>query len=252
MDIKGLLKVLEEIAPLEYSKIFCEKFDAYDNSGIIIDNNSEVTGVVFALDLTSEVVDKAIDMQANVIVTHHPAIYKPIKEISFSEPIYKAIQNKIGVISMHLNLDSAPNGIDYHLAKGIGGDNLEILYPIKNGGYGRIFSLNKTSLAKILQVINKNFSTNKVLVYGKDEEKSYKVLSLCGAGLSEKELYGEYDLIISSDIPHHLLLKGLELNKKFIVITHYASEIYGFERFYKEIKNKLKVNSQIYIDSEML
>lgn len=252
MDIKGLLKILEEIAPLEYSKIFCEEFEAYDNSGIIIENEGEVTGVIFALDLTSQVVDKAISEGANVIVTHHPAIYKPIKEISYESPIYKAIENKIGVISMHLNLDCAPCGIDYHLAKGIGGKELEILYPIKDGGYGRIFYLNETTLTNIVNEISKNFSTSRVLYYGLDEKKSYKVLSLCGAGLSERELYGDYDLIISSDIPHHVLLKALELNKKIIVITHYASESYGFEKFYEQIKNKLKVNSQIYIDCEML
>ena len=100
MKTKEFLSLLEEYAPLSLSSEFCEKYGAYDNSGIIVDTDSEITGVVFSLDLTKDAVLKAVQLNYNLIVTHHPAIYKGIKSISPNDALYLAIKNDITQISI--------------------------------------------------------------------------------------------------------------------------------------------------------
>ncbi len=251
MKINDFLKLLENYAPLEYSNIFCKEYGAYDNSGIIVGTNDDISGVVFSLDLTKNAVDLAIEKGANLIVTHHPAIYKPISEINnFSNALLYAVSNKIAIISMHLNLDSAIKGIDYYFAKNIGASDFKILYPIKEGGYGRIFTLKNTTIETIVQNIKQNFKTRRVLVYKKSEKKDYVVASFCGAGLGEDELklLDGVDLVISSDIPHHVIVACDNLGISVISLTHYASEFFGFLKFYEQIKEQSQV--QVFINND--
>ncbi len=251
MKINDFLKLLENYAPLQYSKIFCEKYGAYDNSGIIVDTKADITGVVFTLDLTKKAVDLAIEKGANLIVTHHPAIYKPISEISdFSNALLYATSNKIAIISMHLNLDSAEEGIDYYFAKNIGAKDFDIIYAILDGGYGRTFTLKNITLYEIAENIKNNFKTQRVLVYGKNLKKDYKVASFCGAGLSQDELkkISGVDLVISADIKHDVLVACDNLGISVITLTHYASEFYGFTQFYNQIKKQTKM--QVYLNND--
>lgn len=251
MKINEFLKLLENYAPLEYSNIFCKDYGAYDNSGIIVNTTEDINGAVFTLDLTKSAVDLAIEKGANLIVTHHPAIYKPISEISdFSNALLYTVSNKIGIISMHLNLDSAKEGIDYYFAKTIGAKDFKIIYPIKEGGYGRIFTLKNTCLSEIVDNIKQEFKTQRVLCYGKDEKKDYIVASFCGSGLGENELklLNGVDLVISSDIKHNLLVACDNLGIKVISVTHYASEFLGFSKFYNQIKKQSQV--QVYLNND--
>ena len=250
MNVNGFLNLLEEVAPLNLSKEFCEKYGAYDNSGIIVSVDEEITGVVFALDLTDAVINTAIQKGYNLIVTHHPAIYKGITEIPTSSVIYKAIKNNIGVISMHLNSDGAKYGVDYYLAKGLGAKNEEILMPLTGGGYGRTFTLNK-KLCNVVEDYKKEFNSNKVFVYGNLNDNIQTVSSFCGGGFDyyEYSLSEKSQLIVSSDIPHHLILKVVESGRAVMQITHYASEIYGFKKMYEGVNfaNKIFVTEEIYL-----
>lgn len=244
MKLDKVLEILEKHAPLSLSHEFCEKYDAYDNSGIIVNSGDDIKGAVFSLDLTLNAVKKAIECGYNLIITHHPAIYKPIKTLNETDALYQAITNKIAVISMHLNLDAAKYGIDYWLAKGLGAEDEKILMPLGEYGYGRIFSVNKT-LNRVEADYKNTFNSNKVFVYGDLNKKIQTAASFCGAGFSDYEyaLSLDADLIISADIPHHMILKVLESGRNVMQITHYASEIYGFEKFYDsvEIENKTLV-----------
>ena len=247
MKINEIFNILNEYAPVELSDKFCLAINGFDNSGIIAHVNDDIKGVLFSLDLTKNAVEKAIENGCNLIVTHHPAIYKPISCLTENDALLKALNNKIGVISFHLNLDVAKFGIDYQLAKGLGGDNQEILIPLGDSvGYGRKFTVNST-LEEIAQMYKKEFSSNKVMVYGNLQEKVTKVATFCGAGLdeSEIELSKDCDLLISADIKHHVILKALSMGKKLIEVTHYSSEFYGFNKIYEWVKSKLSTNCLI-------
>lgn len=100
--------------------------ESYDNAGLVVgDPEAEVHSVLVALDATEEVVDEAIELGAQMVVTHHPIIFRPIKRLAGENrqqrTIAKAIANGIALYAAHTNLDSAPNrGISHHLAEVLG------------------------------------------------------------------------------------------------------------------------------------
>ncbi len=255
MKINNLLKIFNEYAPTSLSDRYVLEFNAYDNVGVIVDTVDDITGVLFSLDLTSESIDLAIKNGCNLIFTHHPAIYSPIKRLTADMPVFKAVKNSIGVISFHLNLDVAKFGIDYYLAKGLGAQNAELLEVLEEGiGYGRIFELKGQTLGDLASGYKTEFKTDKIVVYGSLSDSISKVATLCGAGLDENALNNlqGVDVIVSSDVPHHVILKALEMGKRLIVASHYSSEAYGFSKVFENLKEKLGVKAILNIENKYL
>ena len=252
MKINEIFSVLDEIAPLKLSYDFQKMIDGYDNSGIIASVVEDVKGIVFTLDLTNSSVDYAIKNGCNLIVTHHPAIYAPIKTIDGA--LKKCLNNNIGIISMHLNVDCAKEGIDYHLAKALGAKNQKIIFDLGGDcGYGRVFDVD-TTLCEIKNNYKKVFETENVMFFGDSDKKINKIASFCGSGLDIKEieLASEVDLYISSDIKHHVILYALERGKCVLCVSHYSSEVYGFKKYFENVKEKLNVNCVFYENAQML
>ena len=253
MTIETVFSTIEKYAPLKLSSDFQAMINGYENSGIKALVKGDIKGVLFTLDLTLESVQKAIDNNCNLIVTHHPAIYSPIKVVDGA--LLSAIQSNIGVISMHLNLDCAKQGIDYFLANGLGAKNQEIIYNLGNDcGYGRIFEVSETAKSIKQKYIN-TFETQNVMLFGDANKKINKVASFCGSGLdiAEIELAKDVDIYISSDIKHHVILYALEKGKCVMNVSHYSSEVYGYKQFFNQIKGKLNgLNCVFYENGKML
>lgn len=104
----------------------------YDNVGLLIGNSDQkVTKILTCLDVTEEVVDEAISKQCDLIISHHPLIFKGIKRIDPRSPegatLYKLIQNNISVIAAHTNLDAANGGVSYVMAQALGLKKIQFL-----------------------------------------------------------------------------------------------------------------------------
>ena len=255
MKINEVYNLINDYAPFELSNEFVRLENGYDNSGIILPVTEDITGVIFALDLTIESVNLAIKEGANLIVTHHPAIYAPINTISENSAVYLALKNKIGVISSHLNLDVCEFGIDYYLANGLGATKQEILTKLSlpNTGYGRAFTFNGTS-GELKALYEKVFKTDKTVLYGNPDAKINKVAVFCGSGLSESEIEKEKtaDLYLSADIKHHIILALTEAGKQVLEVTHYSSEAFGFKKFYEVMKEKLNGIKAVFCENEVM
>lgn len=258
MTVEEVLSLLEkEVAPVALSDRFCKAYSLYDNSGIIINCGKPVTGALFSLDLSEEAIARARERGFNLIVTHHPAIYGGISRIDtvndyHARNIADCVKEGISVISMHLNFDAAPEGIDYYLMKGIGGDKGEIFNPVEGGGYGRCYGIKEVSFEAFVAHIKKEFSTDRVISYGDGKKKIKKVASFCGAGcdgeaIAFAKLHG-VDAFVSSDLKHHEIcaLAGDGIN--VVQLTHYSAEAYGFGKIYNMIKSKLGVLSSFCFD----
>lgn len=235
-------------APMEISDRFVSE-GAYDNSGIIIGTKRDVKTAVYCLDLTSKSVQFAISENADVIVTHHPAIYRPIKNLFADEPLLAAANAGIGVISNHLNLDGAKEGIDCSLMQGLGGKIIGILDDFDGGeGYGRVGLFDKP-FGEIVENYKKEFGTDKVWAYGSAEKRITKAASFCGAGLGDEEVEAAVkvgaELVVSADIPHHVLLHALERGLCVLSCTHYGTENYGMKKFAEKCAAQFK-NMKIY------
>lgn len=125
MKIFELTSFLESIAPANYQ-------ESYDNSGLLVgDPNQEVQRALVSLDCTEEVVEEAIQKNCDVIISHHPIVFKGLKRFNNSNyverTVIKAIKNDIALYAIHTNLDNVVNGVNYKLADKIGLKNVRIL-----------------------------------------------------------------------------------------------------------------------------
>lgn len=129
MTIKELTNYLEQIAPLSYQ-------ESYDNSGLIVGNsNDEVYRALISLDCTEDVVDEAIAKGCDIIISHHPIVFKGLKRFTGSNyverTVMKAIQNGIALYAIHTNLDNVLGGVNSKIAEKLGLESVSILSPKK-------------------------------------------------------------------------------------------------------------------------
>ena len=127
VKIKDIANALEMFAPLPLQ-------DGFDNAGLQIGlTEAEVAGVLLCLDVTEAVVDEAVALGCNLIVSHHPLIFSPLKRITGSNYVercvIKALANGIAIYSAHTNIDNAPGGVNYRIAEKLGLQNVRILVP---------------------------------------------------------------------------------------------------------------------------
>lgn len=130
MKIKEIVSALERFAPLPLQ-------DGFDNAGLQIGlTDAEATGALLCLDVTEAVLDEAIALGYNLVISHHPLIFKGYKSITGKDYvercILKAIKNDLVVYSAHTNLDNAPGGVNFKIAEKIGLKNIRILEEKEN------------------------------------------------------------------------------------------------------------------------
>ena len=191
-----------------------------------------------------------------MIVTHHPAIFGGISRISADDVIGTCLKSGISVISMHLNFDAAPCGIDYHLMRGLGGDSAQIFEDVQGGGYGRVYGVHKISFGELEKVVCNNFKTNRALFYGERSKLVKKIASFCGAGSSinaiEFAKSNGADVFVSSDMKHHEIAALLGMGINVIHLTHYSAENYGFNKIYTEISSAFSIPTVFFADEDLL
>ena len=125
--VKDITKSLEQWAPLNYQ-------ESYDNSGLIIgDPNGQVEQILITLDVTESVIKEAITHGCNLIVAHHPLIFKGVKKINqkhwVDRCITLAIKNEIAIYAIHTNLDNVHTGVNRKIAEKLDLNNPQILAP---------------------------------------------------------------------------------------------------------------------------
>ena len=127
MTVNDILKCITEIAPLHWQ-------EDYDNAGIQVgDLNTETRKALIALDVTEELVDEAVAKQCDLIISHHPLIFRGLKHLTLEtyieRAVMKAVKHDIAILSMHTNLDNSYLGVSRVLAERLGLRNLRLLCP---------------------------------------------------------------------------------------------------------------------------
>ncbi len=148
MKIKDIINVLENTASPSLQ-------EPYDNAGLITGNEQqECMGVVCALDATEAVVDEAIERGCNMVVAHHPVIFKGLKRITgknyVERTVIKAIKNDIAVYAMHTNLDNVITGVNGRMADRLGLINRAVLLP-RPGTLKKLFNFVPVEHAQTLR-----------------------------------------------------------------------------------------------------
>jgi len=127
MKIKEIVDALERFAPLPLQ-------DGFDNAGLQVGlTDAEATGALLCLDVTEAVIDEAIELGFNVIVSHHPLLFYGMKTLTgknyVERCVIKAVQHGIVLYAAHTNLDNAPNGVNFKIAEKLGLRQIRILEP---------------------------------------------------------------------------------------------------------------------------
>ena len=127
MTVKDIMDCITEIAPLRWQ-------EDYDNAGLQVgDVNAEVQKALIALDVTEELVDEAVAKQCNLILSHHPLIFRGLKHLTpqtyIERVVMKAIKNDIAIVSMHTNLDNSYLGVSRVLSEKLGLTDVHFLQP---------------------------------------------------------------------------------------------------------------------------
>ena len=150
--IHDVVQFLQNWAPPSYQ-------ESYDNSGLITGNlNWDVSGALITLDCTEEVVKEAIENSCNLIVAHHPILFRPIKKLTGSNYVERtmilAIQNNIAIYAIHTNLDNVKDGVNKMIGEKLGLTNLKILLPKKETLLKLVTFIPKTHTQQVLDALH--------------------------------------------------------------------------------------------------
>lgn len=152
IKIKDVTSHLEQLAPISYQ-------ESYDNAGLITGKeNWVVTGILITLDCTEAVVEEAIQKKCNLIVAHHPIVFRGLKKITgktyVERTIIKALKNDICIYAIHTNLDNVAKGVNQKIAEKIGLTDLKILSPSTQGLSKLVSFIPKEHLSKVMDAVH--------------------------------------------------------------------------------------------------
>ena len=232
MQISKIIDALENWAPLAWQ-------EPYDNAGLIVGTPDQVcTGVICSLDCTEAVVEEAIAKGCNLIVSHHPIVFKGVKQFNsndyVSRVLVKAIQNNIALYAIHTNLDSLLEGVNKTLADKLHLENRRILSPKpgfkdQNGGEigsGLIAELPlETDEAEFLKWIKEKLNVT-VIKHTSFTKKPLKTIALCGGSgsfLIADAKAQKADCFITSDLKYHDFFEA-DGQLLLVDIGHFESE----------------------------
>ncbi len=221
---------------------FAPKELAYegDNVGLLIENKKEVTGVLCALDITQDVVKEAIKLRCNVIVSHHPVIFRPLYSIAAGSVVSELIKNDIAAICMHTNADSATDGVN---------DIFSDILKLKNvtafgDGLGRIGELEREMSAKeFADLCEKLFDTCRATRYGGSVKKVAVVGGSGGDYMIDAFECGA-DAFVTGEAAHHWAIAANHAGKMLVTAGHFETErmiVNKFASYLKAYFNMLSV-----------
>lgn len=254
MRLNVIIKLLEERFPL-----FCA--EDWDNVGLIVGRRDKIiTGIVIALDITEKVIEETIKTGSNLIITHHPIIFNPLKKINedsvLGKKILKLIENNISVYTLHTNLDSAKMGLNDYLGDMLGFKDGEILVlNEKNGcefGIGRVYKVkNEFDIENLCSDLKSKLKLKKIsLVKSMKDIKIKKIALISGSGSSywrEAKKRG-CQLLITGDVTYHDAMDIRENNFNIIDIGHFESEHIFTELLKKIILEECGIKSIVCND----
>ena len=247
MRINEITDAIEQYAPLRLQ-------EEWDNAGIQVgDPEAEITGVLLCTDATEAVVAEAIDRGYNLVISHHPLIFRGLKKIMGRTPVERtvamAIKHDITIYSAHTNMDSAWQGVSFRMADKIGMTDVTFLDdntvdPYGDGdsahaGCGVIGDIEPMPAREVLKRVKAAFEVGAVR-YSGDGDRLVSRVALCGGAggfLLDKAVAMGAQLYVTADMRYHDFLD----NAPRIVVAdigHYESEHFTKEIFLEIIQKK--------------
>ena len=242
VKIKEVLSALEEFAPLPLQ-------ESWDNAGLQVGlTEAEVSGALLCLDVTERIVDEAVSRGCNLIVSHHPLLFRGLKQISdltdVQRTVMKAIRNGVCVVSMHTNMDNARGGVNFQIAKKLELTDVAFLSSRSVGdvecGSGVVGTLQAPMAADdFVLKVKRAFGVECAMCNELLRRPVSKVAICGGAGdfLLDAAVAAGADAFITGEMHYHQYF-GYEQRIQICVIGHYQSEQYTTEIFREVIGHR--------------
>lgn len=241
MKVKEIANIIEKSAPKELAYSF-------DNVGLLLGSmENEVNKILITLDTNLITVKEAVKLGCDMILSHHPILFRGIKRVDYDTPtgemLKLLIQNNISVYAAHTNMDTAPCGINTRLAEIFNLENVKILEQHTertDSGLGRFGDLKEEiTLKELCDIVKEKLKTPGLRVTG---DLNRKINRLCVAGGScseciENAIQNKCDAIVTGDIKYHEAIDFTESGICIIDAGHYPTEIMVMEIFENLIKN---------------
>ncbi len=227
MKIKEVALTLERFAPLPLQ-------ESYDNAGLQLGlTEAEASGVLLCLDVTEEILDEAVRKGCNVVIAHHPLLFRGLKCVSdatwIQRIVRKSVLENVAVYAAHTNLDNALGGVNFEIAALLGLQNVRFLRPLSggvNGGSGVIGDLPEAEDSmEWLGKVKEAFGVES-LHYGVGPQKRIKTVALCGGAgdfLVTDAVAAGVDVFLTGEMHYHTYFDNAE-HLWTAVLGHYQSE----------------------------
>jgi len=241
--LKDILDLLEEIAPSKLA-------ESWDNPGLQVGSYSqEITNILVALDPTMKSLHLASDRGAQLLLTHHPLIFRPVSRLEAhtfpGNVIVEAVRNQTSVVAIHTNLDAAQGGINDILANLLGLQDVHVLER-KNedaeSGLGRIGTLPQAvSLSDLAKDIKKVLGAERLAIISEGNPMVHHLAVVGGAGGNLVSLASQRgaDLLLTGDVGHHQALEAKSLGIALIDSGHFHMEKTAFGIFGRHLRDEL-------------
>lgn len=196
----------------------------FDNVGLLVgDKETRVSKALISLDCTLELVEKAVEIGAELIITHHPVIFNPLKSVLSGSVVFELLKNKISVISMHTNLDMAIGGVNDCLCEQL------CLFDVKPYLSSDGFALRSAGCVKITpdamaEHIKQKLGATVKYVEGKKSIEKLLVCSGSGGEFIYNAIADGFDALISADIKHHEFLDAQNAGISIFDCGHFNTE----------------------------
>ena len=231
MTIQSIISILESWAPLEFA-------EDYDNVGLITgDRHAAVTGVLICLDSTEYVVSEAFERGCNMIIAHHPILFRGLKKITgdnyVERTIIQAIRNDIAIYAVHTNLDNIISGVNSKIGQLLGLQHVQILQPRPGSrheenmtGAGLIGTLpNPISGIEFLQQAKDQLQLS-LIKHTVIPDQRISTVAVCGGAgsfLIPLALQSGADAFLTADLKYHEYFDA-EGRLLLMDVGHYESE----------------------------
>lgn len=224
----------------------------YDNVGMMVgDEEQEVRKVLLALDCTNEVIEEAKEKQADLIIAHHPLLFRKPKNIVkgdlTGDKIIKLIKEDISLYACHTNLDSARDGINETIVGMLGFETYKIMEPITarnydGGGLGRIVKLKEEMLVDdLVQLIKDRLAIkNMRIARGCDKVSRIAIINGSGQDFFHKAKMLGADCIITGDTTYHFVSDFKEMGITIIDAGHFGTEYLVYLKTLEFLKDIFK------------
>lgn len=212
-SVAEIARFMEEMAP-------CALAEEWDNVGVLVDCGSEVSSVLVALDITLEVVAEADQRQCHMIISHHPVIFSPLRQLTHKDVVYKLVRKNITALCAHTNLDTAAGGVNDILAALFGLVNVGTF-----GGGGRIGRLRTPCTgAELAALCCGRLKTTVRLADAGRTIHTLAVLGGAGGSYVPEAVALGADCVLTGDADHHDALDALQAGVSLLAAGHFATE----------------------------